>query len=127
MSADPEEPGATPTRRHPPVLDRPSVVAAIADYLLEANYRGYRPDPRKVLTVRKSDRTASVREAGAPVRGEAFYFIEGELFPQAEATRLSDGETPAVHAERLVDVVWDRLWVWNAYDFSRSTSGWQAP
>jgi epoxyqueuosine reductase len=50
----------------PQMLDRISVVAAIAEYLLEANYRGYQPDTRKVLVVRKSDRTASLREAGAP-------------------------------------------------------------
>lgn len=111
----------------PPALDRPSVVAAIADYLLDANHQGYRPDHRKVLVVRKSDRTASVRDAGVPVRGEVFYFIEDELFPQPKATRLNAGETSAERAELLVSGIWDRLWVWNAYDFARSTSGWKAP
>ncbi|THF65243.1 hypothetical protein [Pseudothauera rhizosphaerae] len=115
------------TTSPPPMLDRPAVVAAIADYLMEANHGGYRPDARKVLTVRKSDRRATVREAAAPVRGEVFYFIEGELFSRAEATRLGDGESPLEGAERLVDEIWDRLWVWNAYDFARSTSGWKAP
>jgi len=111
----------------PLLLDRPSVVAAIADYLLEANNQGYRPDPRKVLAVRKSDRVASVRNAGTPVRSEVFYFIEGELFPEPATTRLNEGETPTARAERLVGEIWERLWVWNAYDFARSTSGWQAP
>jgi hypothetical protein len=111
----------------PKMLDRISVVAAIAEYLLEANYRGYQPDPRKVLVVRKSDRTTSLREAAAPVRGEAFYFIEGELFPLAGSTQLAADETPKSQAEKLVSGIWDQLWVWNAYDFARSTSGWSAP
>lgn len=111
----------------PPLLDRPSVVAAIADYLLQANYRDYRPDRRKVLAVRRTDRSASLRDAVIPVRGEAFYYIEGELFPQAEATRLAAGESPRELAERLVDGIWERLWVWSAYDFTRSTSGMNAP
>lgn len=111
----------------PPILDRPSVVAAVAEYLMEANHQGYRPNHRKVLTVRKSDRGATLREAAAPLRGEAFYFIEGELFSRAGATRLADGETPIGRAELLVDEIWDDLWVWSAYDFARSTSGWKAP
>lgn len=104
-------------------LDRPSVVEAIADYVLQANHGGYRPDRKKVLAVRKSDRTAWLRDAGIPVRWEVYYFIEGELFPEAGATRLTAGQTPRDLAERLVDAVWERLWVWNAYDFTRSTSG----
>lgn len=110
-----------------PALDRPSVVAAIADYLLEANYRGYQPNRQKVLTVRRSDRIASLRDAAIPVRGEAFYYIEGELFPEAEATRLPTEQTPRELAEQLVAGIWERLWVWNAYDFTRSTSGMNAP
>jgi len=110
-----------------PALDRPSVVAAIADYLLEANYRGYRPNRQKVLTVRRSDRIASLRDAAIPVRGEAFYYIEGELFPEAEATCLPPEQTPRELAEQLVAGIWERLWVWNAYDFTRSTSGMNAP
>jgi hypothetical protein len=110
----------------PPILDRASVLSAIADYLLEANHNGYRPDPSKVLSVRK-DRLASLREAAPPVRGEVSYFIEGELFAVSGQTRLRIDETVATAAERLVGEVWDRLWVWNAYDFSRSTSGWRAP
>lgn len=108
-------------------LDRPSVVTAIADYLLQANYQSYRPDRRKVLAVRRTDRTASLRDASIPVRGEAFYYIEGELFPEAEATRLAPNQAPRELAERLVAGIWERLWVWNAYDFTRSTSGMNAP
>ena len=72
-------------------LNRESVVAAIADYLLQINHRGYAPDRRKVLAVRRSDRTASLRNAATPVRWEVYYFIEGELIPEQGATRLAAG------------------------------------
>jgi len=52
----------------PILLDRASVTEAIADYILQVNFRGYRADRRKVLAVRQSDRTASLRNAGTPVR-----------------------------------------------------------
>ena len=107
----------------PKLLDRDSVVAAVADYILQVNYRGYQPDYRKVLSVRESDRTAWLRNAVTPVRWEVYYYIEGELFPQAGATRLQDGDTPQTLASRLVDQLWDQLWVWNAYDFTPTSSG----
>ena len=104
-------------------LDRASVVAAIADYLLQVNYRGYRPDPRKVLAVRRSDRAASLRNAGIPVRWEVYYYIEGEIFADQGATRLAPGDTVAALAERLVAGVWDQLWLWNGYDFTPTSYG----
>jgi hypothetical protein len=104
-------------------LNRASVVDAVTEYVLQVNHRGYRPDRGKVLTVRKTERTASLRDAGIPVRGEVSYFIEGELFPAEGATRLGDQDTPRTLAEKLVAEVWEQLWVWNAYDFTRSTSG----
>jgi hypothetical protein len=104
-------------------LDRPSVVAAIADYILQVNYRGYRPDPRKVLSVRRSDRTAWLRNAGTPVRWEVYYFIEGELFPEPGTTRLAEGQTSRQLAEKLVDSIWDDLWIWNGFDFTPTSSG----
>jgi hypothetical protein len=104
-------------------LDRPSVAAALADYLLQANYRGYRPDGRKVLAVRRSDRTASLRNAGTPVRWEVAYFIEGELFPEPGMTRLEAGETHLQGAERLLEGVWELLWAWNGYDFTPTSYG----
>jgi hypothetical protein len=107
----------------PKLLDRASVVAAITDYILQVNYRGYHPDFRKVLSVRSSDRTAWLRNAETPVRWEVFYFIEGELFPEAGATQLQDGEPPQKLAEELVSQIWDHLWVWNAYDFTPTSSG----
>lgn len=110
-----------------PGLNRQSVIDAVTDYLLQVNHGGYRPDRQKVLTVRKTDRTASLRDAAIPVRGEVYYFIEGELFSRADATRLPAGDMPVALAEKLVDEVWDDLWVWNAYDFTRSTSGMNAP
>ncbi|MDR2032104.1 MAG: hypothetical protein LBP86_07615 [Azoarcus sp.] len=110
-----------PARQH---LDRPSVVAALADYLRKANdQEGYRPHPDSVLCVRESDRTATLGNAGRPIRGEVYYFIERDLFPDAQATRLGENETPAAAAERLVERIWERLYVWNAYDFALSTSG----
>jgi hypothetical protein len=108
-------------------LDYPSARDAIADYLLQVNHGAYRPDRKKVLSVRKTDRTASLRDATSPVRGEAYYFIEGELFPEKEATRLRAGETPRERAEKLLDGIWAQLQVWNAYDFARSTIGMNAP
>jgi len=104
-------------------LDRVSVVAALADYLLQVNYRGYRPDPRKVLAVRRSDRTASLRNAGIPVRWEVAYYIEGEIFADEGATRLEPGDNPAALAEQLVDRVWHQLWAWNGYDFTPTSYG----
>jgi hypothetical protein len=104
-------------------LDRPSVAAAVADYLLQVNYRDYRPDYRKVLSVRRSDRTAWLRDAGTPVRWEVYYFIEGELFPEPGATRLGLGQSLAGLAEALVEGIWDRLWVWNGYDFTPTSYG----
>jgi hypothetical protein len=104
-------------------LDRASVVAAIADYILQVNYRGYHPDGRKVLAVRRNDRTASLRNAGIPVRWEVYYFIEGELFPEEGATRLRDGESPQARAEALVEALWPQLWAWNGYDFTPTSYG----
>jgi len=52
----------------PNSLDRDSVIYAIKDYLLQVNYRGYKPDRRKVLSVRQTDRTAWLRNAVTPVR-----------------------------------------------------------
>lgn len=106
-----------------PSLDRNSVIDAVADYILQANHGSYRPDPRKVLSVRKQERTAALRDAATPARNEASYFIEGELFATPGATRLPAGERPRALAERLVEQIWEQLRVWNAYDFTRSTSG----
>ncbi|MDR0529034.1 MAG: hypothetical protein LBG69_05445 [Zoogloeaceae bacterium] len=110
-----------------PLLNRPSVIHAVAGYLSQINTRGYCPDPRKALWVRKADRCASVRDAGVPVWGEVFYYIEGELFPLEGQTRLRNGQSPIARAEELIADLWEDLWVWNAYDFARSTSGWAAP
>lgn len=104
-------------------LDRASVEAAIADYVLQVNYEGYQPDHRKVLSVRRSDRTASLRNAVTPVRWEVYYYIEGELFPESGVTRLRDNESPKQAATRLVDEVWEQLWVWNGYDFTPTSYG----
>lgn len=105
------------------ILDRASVVAAITDYVLQVNFRGYQPDYRKVLAVRESDRTASLRNAVEPVRWEVYYFIEGELFPEEGVTCLRTDDTPQGLAKKLVDEIWGQLWVWNAYDFTPTSSG----
>ena len=104
-------------------LDRASVIDAIADYILQINFRGYRPDTRKVLAIRQTDRTAWLRDAGTPSRRGVFYFIEGELFPACGATRLAEGESPNALAARLVAEIWDELWVWNDYDFTPTSGG----
>jgi hypothetical protein len=109
----------------PILLDRASVTEAIADYILQVNYHGYRPDRRKVLAIRQSDRTASLRNAGTPVRREVYYYVEGELFPAPDSTRLAEGDTPKALAERLVEQIWNDLWVWNAYDFTPTSGGLQ--
>ena len=107
----------------PILLDRASVTDAIADYILQVNFREYRADRRKVLAIRQTDRTASLRNAGTPVRREVYYYIEGELFPAPGTTRLAEGDTALALAERLVEQIWDDLWVWNAYDFTPHSGG----
>lgn len=107
----------------PKTLDRASVLDAIKDYILQVNYRGYNPDRRKVLSVRRTDRTAWLRNAVAPVRWEVYYYLEGELFPEEGMTRLAAGQSPQDLAEKLVDAIWDNLLVWNGYDFTPTSSG----
>ena len=104
------------------LLNRRSVTEALADYLLQANYKGYAPDVSSVLAIRRSDRTAWLRRAEIPVRWETYYFIEGELFPISGTTRLPEGKSPAEYAEELVTGIWPRLWAWNGYDFTPSSS-----
>lgn len=104
------------------ILNRESVVAAVADYLLQANFEGYHPDRRKVLAVRKSDRIAVLRDAGTPVRQESYYIIEGELFTKPGLTKLKPGATPESQAAELVEAVWDPFYIWVAYDLARSSS-----
>ena len=102
----------------PNSLDRASVIYAIKDYLLQVNYRGYKPDRRKVLSVRQTDRTAWLRNAVTPVRSEVCYYIEGELFPKENTTRLAPGQSLQDLAENLVDQIWNELSAWRAYDFT---------
>ncbi|HIJ62375.1 MAG TPA: hypothetical protein HPQ04_06745 [Rhodospirillaceae bacterium] len=104
-------------------LDRASVESAIKDYIVQANYRGYRPDRRKVLSVRRTDRTAWLRNATTPVRWEVYYFVEGELFPETGQTRLAPGQSAGELAQQLVDKVWEQLWIWNGYDFTPTSGG----
>jgi hypothetical protein len=104
-------------------LDRPSLVFALEQYLAEANFRGYRPDRRKVLAVRSTDRGSWLREASVRSRWEVFYYIEGELFPEPGATRLGSGESVREGAERLAGRIWERLSLWNGYDFTATSYG----
>jgi hypothetical protein len=113
---------------YPKILNKASVVAAITDYLMQVNRDGYHPDERKVLAVRKSDRTATLRDAVAPVRQEAYYFVEHELFARPGATRLQPGATAEPQAVALVEEIWDPLYIWVAYDLVRSSSaGFRKP
>ena len=107
----------------PKSLDRESVVFAIKEYILQVNYRGYNPDRRKVLSVQRTDRKAWLRNAVAPVRWEVYYYVEGELFPEEGMTRLAAGQSPQDLAEKLVDQIWDKLVVWNGFDFTPTSSG----
>ncbi|MDR3177172.1 MAG: hypothetical protein LBU06_11655 [Desulfovibrio sp.] len=104
-------------------LDRASVEAAIAEYLLQVNYGGYAPDAHKVLAVRATDRTAWLRNAERRTRWEVYYFVEGELFPQAGDTQLPEGVSPSEHAKKLVEAIWESLSVWNGYDFTTTSFG----
>jgi hypothetical protein len=107
----------------PNSLDRDSVIYAIKDYLLQVNYRGYKPDRRKVLSVRQTDRTAWLRNAVTPVRSEVYYYVEGELFPKENTTRLAPGQSLQDLAENLADQIWNELSAWRAYDFTPQSDG----
>ncbi len=113
---------------YPNILNRRSVLECLTDYILQVNHCGYKPDPRKVLAVRQSDRTATLRNASAPIRQEVYYFIEGELFPKDGTTRLKEGQTPAELAEELLADHYEQLYIWTAYDFTKgSPPGFRKP
>lgn len=113
---------------YPGILNRESVLTALTDYILEVNYQGYKPDPRKVLAVRTSDRTASLRNAGTPIRQEVYYFIEGGVLPVEGTTRLKEGQTPGELAEKLLQKHYEQLYIWTAYDFTKgSPPGFRKP
>lgn len=113
---------------YPHILNRASVLECLTDYLVQVNFRGYRPDPRKVLAVRSSDRTASLRNASAPIRQEVYYFVEGEIFPEPGTTRLKEGETAAELAAELLEKTYEQLYIWVAYDLTKgSPPGFRKP
>lgn len=113
---------------YPYILNRASVLECLTDYLVQANFRGYRPDPAKVLAVRTSDRTASLRNAGTPIRQEVYYFVEGEIFPEPGTTRLREGQTAAELAEELLEQHYEQLFIWVAYDLTKgSPPGFRKP
>jgi hypothetical protein len=113
---------------YPHILNHASVLECLTDYILQVNHRGYRPDPRKVLAVRTSDRTVSLRNAATPIRQEVYYFIEGEIFPKAGTTRLKAGQTAAGLAEELLELHYEQLYIWTAYDFTKgSPPGFRKP
>lgn len=113
---------------YPNQLKRDSLKAALADYILQVNYNGYHPDPRKVLAVKIEDRTTILRNAGTPLRHEVYYFVEGEVFPKEGATKLADGQTPAELAEALLEQSYEQLWIWAAYDITKgSPPGFRKP
>lgn len=112
----------------PRILNRQMLLEALADYILQVNYEGYRPDPRKVLAVRNEDRTVTLRNAASPIRHEAYYVIEGEIFPKTGVTRLRDGQKPVELAEELLEQVYGKLYIWVPYDFTKSsTPGFKKP
>lgn len=113
---------------YPNILNRRSVLECLADYILQANHRGYHPDRRKVLAVRQSDRTATLRNAATPIRQEVYYFIEGEIFPKEGTTRLKERQTPGELAEQLLELHYEQLYIWVAYDFTKgSPPGFRKP
>lgn len=113
---------------YPNILNRQSVLECLTDYILQVNHRGYKPDPRKVLAVRTSDRTASLRNAATPIRQEVYYFIEGEIFPHEGTTSLREGQTAAQLAEELLEKNYEQLYIWTAYDFTKgSPPGFRKP
>ena len=113
---------------YPHILNRQSVLDCLTDYILQVNYQGYKMDPRKVLAVKTSDRTASLRNAGTPVRQEVYYFIEGEIFPHEGMTRLREGQAPVELAEELLEFYYEQLYIWTAYDFTKgSPPGFRKP
>ncbi len=110
------------------ILNRPSLLECLSDYIRQVNLYGYRPDNRKVLAVRSSDRCVTLRNAGTPVRQEVYYFIEGELFPEEGTTRLSEGRDAEQLAEKLLTERYEQLSIWTAYDFTKgSPPGFRKP
>jgi len=125
-------PTATPVYRReiphwdepfPERLKRDSLKQALTSYILEANHEGYHPNPRKVLAVKLEDKNTTLRNAGTPVRNEVYFVVEGEVFPGEGTTRLTEGQSPADLAELLVEQVYEKLWIWAAYDFSKGSGG----
>ncbi len=113
---------------YPHILNRASVLECLTDYLVQVNFRGYRPDPRKVLAVRTADRTTSLRNASTPIRQEVYYFIEGEIFPTAGTTRLNEEQTAAELAAKLLEKTYEQLYIWVAYDLTKgSPPGFRKP
>lgn len=113
---------------YPRILNHQSVLEALTDYIMQVNYSGYKPDPRKVLAVRTSDRTATLRNVAPPLRQEVYYFIEGEIFPQEGTTRLRNGQTPEALAGELLELKYEQLWIWVAYDLTKgSPPGFRKP
>lgn len=113
---------------HAHIVNRDSALAALTDYILQANFQGYYPDRRKVLAVRRGDRTVTLRNPETPVRQEVYYFIEGEWIPEEGATRLREGQTPKELAEELLNRHYEQLCVWTAYDFTKgSLAGFRRP
>jgi len=113
---------------YPNQLKRESLKTALADYILQVNHHGYRPDRRKVLAVKIEDRTTILRNVGIPLRHEVYYFVEGEVFPEEGSTRLSDGQTPGELAEKLLAQSYEQLWIWAAYDITKgSPAGFRKP
>jgi len=68
-------------------LNRASVVEAVTDYILQVNQRGYRLDRKQALSMRKTERTAALRDAVTPVRGEVHYFVEGHQWHEPLARK----------------------------------------
>ena len=113
---------------YPHILNRQSVLDCLTDYIRQVNYYGYQPDQRKVLAVRTSDRTASLRNAGTPLRQEVYYFIEGEIFPKEGATRLQERQAAGELAAELLEQQYEQLYIWTAYDFTKgSPPGFRKP
>jgi hypothetical protein len=111
-----------------PLLDRESLVDALASYLRQVNARGYEPDSSIFLVVRREGRSTALAVPSIPKKDEIYFRVEGEVFLRGHLSRLLPGEDLRAKAEFLAQEFAERLSIWASYDFAhKSSEGFRRP